>query len=117
MIADATFLHFIITTQPDKDAIIELAKNNCPGVIISDGFSSFWAACFINLIKIFAKFTWNYVDVFIMVVSVGLSTHFKLINDELEQAVLYAEPDNVYPHLSGVHPILEVSQIFSIVMQ
>lgn len=98
-----------MNTQPEKDPITELIKKNLPGVITSDEFLSFHAACFLNLISVFALFTWNYLDIFIMVVAHGLSTHFKLINDKLEQAIRFAEPDSVYPHISSIHPILKVN--------
>lgn len=45
-----------------------------------------WAAFFINFINISATFVWNYTDIFIMIISIGLSTHFQLINKELERA-------------------------------
>lgn len=106
---DATFFQYIVNTQPEKDALTELIKKNQPGMSASDEFLPFPVACFIKIISVFATFTWNYLDAFIMVFSVGLSTHFKLINDELEHAILLAQPDIVYSHLYGVHPILKVN--------
>lgn len=109
LIDDVTYFYFIVHTHPEKDPITELIKRNQPGVFSSDEFYSFPVACFIYLISVFALFTWSYLDAFIMVVSVGLSTHFKLINDEIEQAIYFAQPDAIYPHLSDVHPILKVN--------
>lgn len=34
-----------------------------------------------------STFVWNFLDIFIMIVGVGLSTHFKVLNDELELAI------------------------------
>lgn len=69
-------------------------------------------AQYINFfIVIFRLFIWNFLHVFIMVISVGLSTHFKLINDELEQAILLSEPI-IHSHMTGVNSILEVKSIW-----
>lgn len=71
--------------------------------------TSVWVAqCFNLSIVIIRLFMWNFLHVFIMVLSVGLSTHFKLINDELEKAILLCEPI-VHSHLIGVNSILEVN--------
>lgn len=50
--------------------------------------------CFINEC---ATFIWNYIDIFIMMMSIGLSTHFKLFNIELKQAKIEVR-NNFYIH-------------------
>lgn len=47
-----------------------------------------WIALLMCFINENATFIWNYTDVFIMIMSIGLSTHFKLLNIELEQATI-----------------------------
>lgn len=38
-----------------------------------------------------ATFVWNFVDVFIMIIGIGLTTHFKAFNNELKQTKLEVE--------------------------
>lgn len=45
-----------------------------------------WATVPFFLINIYATFVWNYIDIFIMMISMGLSELFKQLNSELEQA-------------------------------
>lgn len=47
-------------------------------------FSS-WKAFIGKFINVVATFVWNYMDVFVMVVSVGISTRFKQLNADLQQ--------------------------------
>lgn len=44
-----------------------------------------WATVPLFFINLHASFVWNYVDIFIMVISMGLSELFKQLNSELEQ--------------------------------
>lgn len=68
-----------------------------------------WMAyCINSTVSLLGTFAWNYLSVLIMVISVGLSTHLKLINDELEQAVLLSEPID-HSNLIGLNVVLEVS--------
>ncbi|XP_055326860.1 gustatory receptor for sugar taste 64f-like [Sitodiplosis mosellana] len=43
-------------------------------------------SCYSLLLIWMNLFVWNFLDMFIMVISIGLSTHFKLFNCELKQA-------------------------------
>lgn len=47
-----------------------------------------WIALLICFINENATFIWNYLDIFIMFNGIGLSTHFKMLNIELEQAAI-----------------------------
>lgn len=67
-----------------------------------------WMVQCINLsIIIIRLFIWNFLHVLIMVISAGLSTHFKLINDKLEHAIHLSE-QIVLSNQTGVNSILEV---------
>lgn len=46
---------------------------------------SIWIAIFGKAINVIATFCWNYMDLFIMMISAGLSTHFKQINEDLQR--------------------------------
>lgn len=84
-LSDGSVLHFVMKCDPGKDPFTELVKSNVPYLITSDDRISVWLAFLINLINVFATFVWNFLDIFIMIVSIGLSTHFKYLNNELEQ--------------------------------
>lgn len=81
-LSDGSLLHYIIICQREREVLINFVKLNVPYI----DHIPIWAALFINFINISATFVWNYTDIFIMIVSIGLSTHFKLINKELEMA-------------------------------
>lgn len=38
-----------------------------------------------SIIDLIVAFVWNYLDIFIMMISIGLSSLFELLNKELEQ--------------------------------
>lgn len=84
-LSDGSVLHFVMKCQPGKDSFTELVKSNVPYLITSDDRIPVWMAFLINLINVFATFVWNFLDIFIMIVSIGLSTHFKYLNNELKQ--------------------------------
>ncbi|XP_037940356.1 gustatory receptor 5a for trehalose-like [Teleopsis dalmanni] len=44
---------------------------------------SHWLAFFGKFINVLLTFSWNYMDVFVMVISIGLASKFKQINDNL----------------------------------
>lgn len=44
-----------------------------------------WKAFLGKYLNIIATFIWNYMDLFVMIVSLGISTRFKQINDDLER--------------------------------
>lgn len=81
-LSDGSLLHYIITCLREREVIIAFVRINIPHVDIIP----LWAAFFLNFVNISATFVWNYTDIFIMIVSIGLTTNFKLINRELELA-------------------------------
>lgn len=78
--------HFTITCFDDKDPVTEVIRRKVPYILNSDDKIPFWLAIFIDMISITATVIWNYVDVFIMLVSIGLSAQFKMFNTELKEA-------------------------------
>lgn len=46
---------------------------------------SWWSAIIGKFVNVVATFCWNYMDLFIMMISVGLSTRFKQINEDLQR--------------------------------
>lgn len=66
----------------------ELAKHNVPHLIDLFGKVSLSVAILVNLINVCSTFVWNFMDIFIMIVSIGLSSHFQLLNNQLRQATI-----------------------------
>lgn len=75
--------------QKERETIIGLVESNVPYI----DHIPIWAAFFINFINISATFVWNFMDIFIIVISIGLSTNFELINKELESANIDVSPE------------------------
>lgn len=86
LIADGSVLHFVLKCHKEQDPMTELAKHNVPHLITYAEHVPLWLAICINFINISSTFVWNFLDIFIMIISKGLSTHFKLLNHELQQA-------------------------------
>lgn len=108
-----TLLIAMTTTQDNKNIFEQLIKNSRKvrksNFIISVDTMPPWMSYCINCtVSLISTFAWNYLNVLIIVISVGLSTHLKLINDELEQAVLQSESID-HSHLIGLNLILEVN--------
>lgn len=78
--------HFLVTHHSEKNPFTELIRSQVPYLIPSGTVISVWTALLINFINITTLFVWNYQDVFISVMSIGLSTLFKLYNAELSKA-------------------------------
>lgn len=100
-----TNYQFILTAKNDKDPVVEFINKNAP---IRNLISTWMAKCVYCSIIIIRLFMWNFLHILIMVISAGLSTHFKLINVELEQAIVRSGPI-MNSHLAGVNSILEVN--------
>lgn len=75
--------HLITTMHSEQDPLSGVIKSAVPYVFTTTQFVPIWAAIPIDFISIATAFVWNFLDVFILVISVGLSTQFQLFNDEL----------------------------------
>lgn len=80
----------IIIYHSDKDFVTELISNLVPHLVPENELLPS-SALLICVIVESATFVWNFLDIFIMIISVGLSTHFELFNHELEEATLEME--------------------------
>lgn len=78
-----TMFHFVTTVHGEQDPISFIIENSVPYTFNSSKFVPIWATIPINFISITTTFVWNYLDAFILVISIGLSTLFQLFNDEL----------------------------------
>lgn len=55
------------------------------GVVFYTFKFSIWLAWLGKLQNILSTFVWNYMDVFVMIISIGLSSKFKQLNANLEK--------------------------------
>lgn len=116
LISIGTSFDIVLSTQKDKDPIVELVKNHfrirASNLITTVDLIPAWMAYCVNcFIFTFGLFISHFLNIFIMVISVGLATHFKLINDALKQAIVFAEP-TIHPHHSDTNAFLEVKFSF-----
>lgn len=65
---------------------MNFAKALLPALVPQSHVLPTWLALLLFATNENATFIWNYIDIFIMIMGIGLSTHFKLLNIELEQA-------------------------------
>ena len=82
-------IHSIIKFNSEKDVLTELVISLVPHLVprtVTELPTS--VALLISYINESATFVWNFLDIFIMIIGIGLSTHFKLLNIELEQAAI-----------------------------
>lgn len=79
-----TLVHFVVICQKEKDPIAELLKMQAT-------YTNIFSTKMLNLItgkliNVSATFIWSYLDVFVMTISLGISMHFQLYNDEIKRA-------------------------------
>lgn len=84
-------LHYILVYCTEKDPITEMIKSLVPHIMTQTDRIPYWLAFFIYFINVCATFVWTYMDVFIMMISIGISTLFKQLNNELEQTKVEVE--------------------------
>lgn len=84
-------VHSTVIYHSDKDIFTELIRSLVPHLVPQNEPLPIFLAAVICYINESATFVWNFLDIFIMVVGFGLSTHFKLLNDELEKAAVEME--------------------------
>ncbi|XP_055326858.1 gustatory receptor for sugar taste 64f-like [Sitodiplosis mosellana] len=68
-----------------------------------------WEAICFKFLSVITTFVWNFLDVFIMVISIGLSTQFRLFNFELRQTVRQ-KCDLNFQHMSMEYWVLRREQ-------
>lgn len=80
----ATIIQFIVQCYPQKDKMAEILKIQFPNVFL-DPHPSIWALICGKFVNINATFVWNYMDVFIIIMSLGLLSMFQQINEDLKR--------------------------------
>lgn len=73
-----------LKAQPKKDSIKELFETQIP-LIFTLTELTWWKALLSKWFNIVVTFVWSFMDLFVMVVSIGLASQFKQINADLKR--------------------------------
>ncbi|CAD7082416.1 unnamed protein product [Hermetia illucens] len=77
-----TIVHYANYCNTGQDPVQQVFKSQLSQLFYITEFSVF-KAIFGKLVNVIATFTWNYMDLFVMVVSIGLSDKFRQVNASL----------------------------------
>lgn len=78
-------VHFAIKYQSIETPFVKLVQVQVPHFFSLSPHYTFWQAVIAKIVSVWPLVMWIFMDVFIMVLSIGLSTLFKLFNADLEQ--------------------------------
>lgn len=84
----AAAIHLIFRQEHNENTILDYWKTVVSHLIPQNDSFPLWIGSLLCFINETAAFIWNFLDIFLMIVGVGLSTHFKVLNNELEQAAI-----------------------------
>lgn len=59
---------------------------------------SYWLGWYGKLVNFISTFAWNYMDVFVMIISIGLSSKFQQLNDNLMKYKNEVRKSHPHPH-------------------
>lgn len=69
---------------PSKDPVEEFFKDHLSQLFEFTPYA-LWKAILGKWINVVATFLWSYMELFVMIISFGISTRFKQINDDLKR--------------------------------
>lgn len=75
----------------DEDILLGLIRRMVPNLVPLENPPPKYIAITFCYISESATFVWNFIDIFIMIISIGLATHFKVLNIELKQTNFQAK--------------------------
>lgn len=78
----ASIINATILNAPEKDPIEELFTVQLPLLFTITPFS-IWKAAVCKWLNLVLTFAWSYMDLFIMIISVGLASQFRQLNESL----------------------------------
>lgn len=81
-IAAGVFRGVICTSQTNLEGYFRQAWPQLYFVVSYDGG---WKAFFLELINYYCNFLWTFMDIFIIAISICLSTRFRQLNDHLDK--------------------------------
>lgn len=74
-----------IKAQPPRNALQELFEIQIPFIFTLTELT-WWKAILCKWFNIVVTFAWSFMDLFVMIVSVGLAAQFKQLNTDLKRA-------------------------------
>lgn len=77
-------LHYTTTCFRQDDTIEAFFKSQLSEIFYFIPYSP-WYAFIGKLTNVFATFCWSFMDLFVMIISIGLSSRFKQINEDLQR--------------------------------
>ncbi|XP_043675729.1 gustatory receptor 5a for trehalose-like [Vespula pensylvanica] len=94
--------------RSDSDVIAEYFESQFPQVFSQMSYS-LWKAILVDIINMLSTFSWNFVDLFLILVSMALADQFQQLNSRLNSVRGKAMPDwwwaearNDYNHLASL---------------
>ena len=78
-------MHYVKFCEPEKDPLAENIKTYVPYLYNNTENISIPEIIFAYFIAGTGGYVWNYIDVFIMMIGIALTSQFKLFNDDLRQ--------------------------------
>lgn len=81
----ASFVHFYWKCEQRKNPLLEYVNENVPYLYTNANHISVFEAIIPYVIAIYPVFVWNYLDIFLVSIGIGLTSLFKLFNNELRQ--------------------------------
>lgn len=79
-----TSLHYVMTCQKDENVLDAFFRSHLFELFQFTSFAM-WKSMFGKFANIIATFAWNYMNLFIVMVSIGISSRFKQLNDEMNR--------------------------------
>lgn len=77
-------VHYITICYRQDDPMQIFLKLQASDVFYFIPYSP-WIAVVGKIVNLISTFCWNFMDLFVMIISIGLSTRFKQINDDLQR--------------------------------
>lgn len=84
----AAACHYIFVYNDEASTVIGFVKVLIPSLVPQSHSLPFGIGILMCFMNESATFVWNFLDIFLMIIAVGLSTHFKVLNIKLEQAAI-----------------------------
>lgn len=79
-----SYLYYSKNCLEQNDPLNELLKITLPELFSLVEYST-WLAIIGKFLNVASTFAWNYMDLFVMLISLGLSSRFKQINVDLQR--------------------------------
>lgn len=79
-----SYLYYSKNCLEQNDPLNELMKITLPELFSLVEYST-WLAIIGKFLNVSSTFAWNYMDLFVMLISLGLSSRFKQINVDLQR--------------------------------